>query len=98
MLFINADTLEYPRFQGDMELDPTANWQEVERTEPPVTKEGEIAYEIAPKNVKGKWKMVWATRPLTEKEISDRKIEEIKMKVMRNIALTQEEALLLTSL
>jgi hypothetical protein len=96
MAYINLDTMEYPRHPGDVELDPTANWHEVEESDCPVGEEGQIVYEAAPENIDGVWKQVWVCRDLTEEEIAAREIEAIKIKVFNGTALSQEEAQRLT--
>lgn len=96
MAYINLDTMEYPRHPGDIELDPTANWQEVEDTSFPTISEGQIVYEAAPENIDGVWKQVWVARDLTAEEITAREIEAIKVKVFNGTALSQEEAQRLT--
>ena len=59
-LYINQDTNEYPRHPGDVELNPTANWAEVTRTEPvgqPAA--GKVWVEDAPQKISGVWKQQW---------------------------------------
>lgn len=98
MAYINIDTMEYPRHPGDVELDPTANWQEVQSSDLPTYEEGQIVYETMPENVDGIWKQAWVVRDMTQEEIESREIENIKMKVFNNIALSQEEAQRLTQI
>jgi hypothetical protein len=98
MAYINLDTMEYPRHPGDIELDPTANWQEVEQTDCLKVEEGQILYEGLPENINGVWKQVWIIRDLTEEEIFASEIEAIKMKVFNSIALSQQEAQRLTEI
>jgi len=92
MLFINTDTLEYPRYQGDVDLDPSANWAEVVQTEAPVAGENEVAFELAPELVEGVWATVWSVREFTPEELRQRAIEKARIKVLNNIAITQEES------
>jgi hypothetical protein len=95
MAYINIDTMEYPRFPGDIELNPTANWQEVEETEIPAIEDNQVAYQLTPENIGGKWKSVWTVRDLTEEEIKLRLIMSIREKVKFGSFLSQEEANLL---
>lgn len=98
MAYINLDTLEYPRFQGDIDLNPSANWAEVEESEYPVINENQLAYLSEPEEINGKWKVSWLIRDLTEQEVKNRRVELVKIKVINNIALSQEEADLLVSI
>lgn len=68
-LFINLDSMEYPRFDGDVALDPSANWVKVEAVNPPVTADDEMAYTIAPELKDGIYWQVWAVRKLTAEEL-----------------------------
>lgn len=59
-LFINEDTNEYPRFQGDVDLNPDAAWAIVDETPmPDEVTEGKIWVEDAPLNTKTGWKRTW---------------------------------------
>ena len=87
--------MEYPRFQGDVDLDPEANWAEVEDVPMPELNNNEIAYEDIPVLKDSKWVKQWLVRSLTEEEVLHRKIADIKIKVISNIPLSQEEANLL---
>jgi hypothetical protein len=73
-LFINLDTMEYPRFDGDVALEPTANWSEVIEVNSPVTADDEISYNLAPELKDGSYWQVWAVRKLTEEELKPLKI------------------------
>ena len=68
-LFINLDTMEYPRFDGDVALEPTANWSEVIEVNPPVIADDEISYTLAPELKDGSYWQVWAVRKLTKEEL-----------------------------
>jgi hypothetical protein len=92
MLFINTDTLEYPRYQGDVDLDPSANWAEVTQSQTPETGENQVAFELAPEKVDGVWTTVWSVREFSTEELKQRAIEKARMKVLNNVAITQEEA------
>ena len=95
MAYINLDTMEYPRFPGDIELNPTANWQEVEQTDPPTIEDNQVIYQLTPENTGGHWRSVWAVRDLTEEEIKQREVMRIREKVRFGAYLSQEEANLL---
>lgn len=68
-LYINLDTMDYPRFDGDVVLNPSANWSEVIEINPPVTAKDEMAYTIAPELKDGSYWQVWAIRKLTPEEL-----------------------------
>jgi hypothetical protein len=83
-LFINADTLEYPRYPGDVELEPTVNWAEVTTTEPPIPETNMLVVEDTPVLIGGIWKQAWKQVPfiqgadlLTRKWSGDYTEEEI---------------------
>jgi hypothetical protein len=70
MIYINADTLDYPRYEGDLLLEPNANWQIVKEViEPMVTDNLHIAEEVAPIFVDGKWQQNYVIREKTSDEI-----------------------------
>jgi hypothetical protein len=59
-LYINEDTNEYPRFQGDVDLNPDANWAIVDETQmPPETDDGKIWVEDVPVLDKKGWRRTW---------------------------------------
>lgn len=60
--------MEYPRYPGDVALDPTANWEVVNETEIPECEQYEVAEENFPENVGGIWFKKWVIRPMTVKE------------------------------
>lgn len=66
--FINLDTMEYPRYPGDVALDPTANWKLVNQTNMPECNTYEIQEETFPENIDGEWFQKWIVRPMTDKE------------------------------
>ena len=68
--FINLDTMEYPRYQGDLDLNPEANWAEVNLSDAPNLLENQIAYEIEPELIDGLWYQKWSVRYLSEEEIT----------------------------
>jgi len=76
MIYLNTETNEYPRHDGDLELlgwsvgEPLPeNWVVVEYTEPPEIDEETTYWEVPPTLVNGVWKITYATRALTEKEL-----------------------------
>jgi hypothetical protein len=75
-IFINLDTMEYPRFDGDVALDPSANWSEIIEVTPPATAEDEIAYTTEPELINGSYWQVWAIRKLTPEELEPIKPHE----------------------
>lgn len=68
-LYINLDTDEFPRFEGDVAIDPNANWAEVVETTCPATLEDEIAYQTEPDLVDGQYFQVWVVRKLNADEM-----------------------------
>ena len=70
-LFINTDTMEYPRYEGDIASEPNANWAEVERTTIPEYAVGQAPYELTPILVDNTWTQQWAVRDLTSEEIEN---------------------------
>jgi hypothetical protein len=71
MIYINADTLEYPRYDGDVALDPTANWQPVDEVPLPEVKDVlMLAIEVAPVLVNERWTQQFLIRPKTDDEIA----------------------------
>lgn len=84
--YLNTDTKEYPRHQGDLELlgwsvgEPLPeNWVEVQEVAAPETLEGEIAIELAPKLVDETWIQQWKVHTFTEEELAI--IENQKLKL-----------------
>ena len=70
--YIKLDTLEYPRHEGDIALDPQGAkaYAPVQWVDAPTFSLGtQIAYELPPINVGGVWQMAWAVRDLTQEEI-----------------------------
>lgn len=58
-LYINIDTMEYPRYAGDIELNPNANWVEVQVVPMPEPKEGIAHVEDTPICIDGVWYQKW---------------------------------------
>ena len=70
-LFINTDTMEYPRYEGDIANETNSNWAEVERTTMPEYADGQAPYELTPILVNNVWTQQWAVRDLTPEEIEN---------------------------
>jgi hypothetical protein len=68
LFYINLDTLEYPRFPGDLLLDPLANWATVEESERPLLEKYQVLEEEFPQEKDGKWYQSWTTREMTIEE------------------------------
>jgi hypothetical protein len=72
MIFINADTLEYPRYQGDVALDPTANWQPVDEMPMPEVEDIlMVAVEVQPILLDERWTQQFIVRQKTTDEIAE---------------------------
>jgi hypothetical protein len=101
-IYLNTETNEYPRHDGDLELlgwslgEPLpTNWVEVQSVPQPETSDEQTAYEAAPAEIDGVWTMVWVVRDLTEAEKRTIALNAIKDKVQRGEGLTKAEAALL---
>jgi hypothetical protein len=80
-IFIKTTTGEYPRHIGDIYLDVLdfngdvfnlpEGWAAVVNTEPPIVKEGERYFEVAPIFTEGAYIQAWDVRPLTAQEIQE---------------------------
>jgi hypothetical protein len=75
-VYINLDTMEYPRFDGDVALDPSANWSQIVEVNPPATLEDEMAYNVSPELLDGTYYQVWAIRKLSPEELEPIKPHE----------------------
>lgn len=86
MPFLNLDTKEYPRFQGDIDLEPDANWVEVKPTAAPEPAEGNTVVWDDPIEIKGVWTMTWKQipieKPTKETEIAKAKLFGIDLKLL----------------
>lgn len=71
--YINVDTMEYPRYEGDITISPDANWAEVQATPIPEYTDGQAPYELTPLLIDGVWTQQWAVRDLTLEEIENNK-------------------------
>jgi hypothetical protein len=88
-LFINTDTMEYPRYEGDIANEPNANWAEVERTTMPEYAVGQAPYELTPILVNNIWTQQWAVRDLTSEEIEHNK--EIRLENLERLRIPAED-------
>jgi hypothetical protein len=77
--YLNTETNEYPRHDGDLELlgwtlgEPLPEpWVEVEHVPSPEVSESENYSEGAPVHLNGVWKRNWVVRDLTEEELTQR--------------------------
>lgn len=96
MYFINLDTMEWPLFSGDVELNPDANWVQVKETPPPAEKENTVVIWDTPVQDKnGVWTMTWLQRDLTAEELLAIKLRDIRSRVAAGVPITAEEAALL---
>lgn len=75
MIYLNTQTQEYPRHDGDLELlgwvvgQPLPeNWVEVVYTEAPTVAEGQTPVQLFPVEVDGVWTITWLVRDLTDEE------------------------------
>jgi hypothetical protein len=68
--YINILTGEYPRYPGDIALNPDSEYAVVEWVEPPsIDTATQRRYEGAPINDNGTWRMTWVARDATQEEI-----------------------------
>jgi len=69
-IYINVDSNEYPRYEADILLDPTANWVAVADTPSPLIANDEMAYQITPILIEGEYIQQWQIRKLSEDELN----------------------------
>lgn len=72
--YIKLSTLEFPRYPGDIAIDPDGaeDYAVVEDTDRPAFDEKtQRCYQIAPIKVDGVWRAVWEVSNLTAQEIED---------------------------
>lgn len=72
--YIKLSTLEYPRHEGDIAIDPAGaqDYALVQWVEPPVfDRATQRCYEIAPIEINGTWTMQWSVRDATPDEIQE---------------------------
>lgn len=68
--YLNLDTNEYPRHDGDVKLNPKANWIEVVETIPSSpSSPDKLVVEDFPKLVNGTWIQSWKEIPMPEYEL-----------------------------
>lgn len=103
MAFLNTTSGEYPRHIGDLELlgwkqgEPLPEgWIEYETDPFPIVETGYKAVALEPVCEDGKWVQHWTVEPLTEEEVLAGRVAQVRRKVLSQIPLTTEEALLLT--
>lgn len=72
-LFINTATGEYPRYAGDVELDPSAPWAEVVQTPRPEIGQFDVLFELEPELIDGVYHRRWQVTTLTEEEWTARR-------------------------
>lgn len=86
MPYLNLDTNEYPRFQGDVDLNPSANWVKVVETEAPIPTAGKTIVWDDPIELNGVWTMTWKEIdfeiPTKESEILKAKLLGINLKLL----------------
>lgn len=88
-LFINTDTMEYPRYEGDIAIEPNANWAEVQTTTMPEYAVSQAPYELTPILVNNIWTQQWAVRDLTSEEIERDK--EIRLENLKRLRIPAED-------
>jgi hypothetical protein len=78
-LYLNINTKEYPRYNGDLELlgwsegNPLPEgWVQVVETDIPTFENDETFNEAEPQEVNGVWMRTWNVRKLTEEELAAR--------------------------
>jgi hypothetical protein len=99
-IYLNPETKEYPRHDGDIQLiDPTWEpgdelpkpWVQVTELPFPTINADEAAVESEPQQINGVWTMVWNIRPLTDEEIFKKEFEKQKAFKLKPQTLTTEE-------
>ena len=85
-LYLNINTKEYPRYNGDLELlgwsegNPLPEgWVQVTETELPTVESNETFSEAEPQEVNGVWTRTWNIRKLTEEELAAKLALEEKL-------------------
>jgi hypothetical protein len=106
MAYLNTETGEYPRFDGDLELlgwvkeEPLPeNWVSVEEIAmPEFNSFSEVAVEDAPiQNESGNWEQKWVVRNMNSEEVKFRNVMKTKLKIMSGQKITAEEAMWLVN-
>lgn len=88
-IFINLDTLEYPRYEGDIAVEPNANWAEVQTTAIPEYAVSQAPYELTPTLINGVWTQQWAVRDLTAEEIENDK--QLHLEYLNKLRMPQQD-------
>jgi len=70
--YIKISTLEYPRYPGDIAVDPTGDYAEVLWVDPPsYDPRLQICAEGTPVFGGGVWRMTWIVRDATSEEVAE---------------------------
>jgi hypothetical protein len=85
--YINIGTLEYPRFEGDIALDPDGNYAPVAWIDPPEVGDTKVYFELAPELTDGGWEMRWGVKDMTPEQLEIAK--DPSRFLPQNIALNQ---------
>ena len=89
-LFINIETLEYPRHIGDVELNPLAQWAEVIRTEPiGELQDGFEWIEDVPEIEDSEWKQRWKQSKKRDMTLEEIEIEKARIESLNFIAVEE---------
>lgn len=86
--FINTVTMEYPRHIGDVALDPTGTYAEVQWVDAPrFDPQTQTLIQNVPENIDGVWRMVWVLRDATAEELDlrQRLIEQSEQSVLPTV-------------
>lgn len=86
--FINTVTMEYPRHVGDIALDPTGTYAEVQWVDAPsYDPKTQTLIQTLPENIDGVWRMVWIVREATAEELDlrQRLIEQSEQSVLPTV-------------
>lgn len=67
--YINVDTLEYPRFEGDVALDPEGTYAPVAWVDPPEVGGGQVYFELEPELTDAGWEMRWGVKDMTPEQL-----------------------------
>lgn len=97
-LFINTETGEYPRHPGDVELNPTAKWAEVQEVAPPeINYANQYLSEDTPELIDGVYYQKWIVNTLTDEEVVERRKRFTESRLM-SVGITVEDLKLLLDL
>ena len=81
-IYINEDTLDYPRYEGDVALSPNARWAEVVKVDFPAVESDEVIEELSPTKIEGQWIQQFSVRKKTQEEI-DREVQSARILMER---------------